>query len=114
MPDSEQIKTIAEQLKILGDPVRLRIVRLLASRELSVGDITQVLDLPQPTVSRKLEELRRSGVLEDNRRGKKIFYSWTTKFGNSELRSVVMSAKAREFTSDLKTLELLNIRKKGK
>lgn len=114
MTESEQIKLLAEQLKIIGDPVRLRIVRLLASRELSVGDITKVLDLPQPTVSRKLAELRRAGVLKDNRRGKKIFYSWTTRFGHTELRGVVMTAKAREFTSDLKTLEQINLLRKGR
>ncbi len=107
MQDSDQIRQLAEQLKILGDPVRMRITRLLASRELSVGEITKVLDLPQPTISRKLAELRRVGVLEDRRRGKKIFYKWTTKFAQSEMRGVVMAGKAREFTSDLKSLEIL-------
>jgi ArsR family transcriptional regulator len=105
MQESEQIKELAEQLKILGDPVRIRIVRLLSDKELSVGDITNILNLPQPTISRKLAELRRLGILDDNRRGKKIFYKWTTKFGHSELKAVVMSAKAREFTADIKALE---------
>ncbi len=113
MQDSDQIRLLAEQLKIMGDPVRMRIVRLLTSRELSVGDITTVLDLPQPTVSRKLAELRRAGILEDRRKGKKIFYKWTTKFGQSELKGVVMAAKAREFTADLKSLEELSIKKKS-
>lgn len=112
MQDSDQIRNLAEQLKIMGDPVRMRIVRLLASKELSVGDITKVLDLPQPTVSRKLAELRRSGILEDRRKGKKIFYKWTTKFSQSELKAVAMAAKAREFTSDLKSLEDLLLKKK--
>lgn len=113
MSDSEQIKLLAEQLKTLGDPIRLRIVRLLASRELSVGNITAVLELPQPTVSRKLAELRRAGVLKDDRRGKRIFYSWTAKFNHSELRGVVMAAKGREFTSDLKTAEtIIQLQKK--
>ncbi|MBC8277506.1 MAG: winged helix-turn-helix transcriptional regulator [FCB group bacterium] len=112
MQDSDQIRHLAEQLKIMGDPVRMRIVRLLASKELSVGDITKVLDLPQPTVSRKLAELRRSGILEDRRKGKKIFYKWTTKFSQSELKGVAMAAKAREFTADLKSLEDLLLKKK--
>jgi DNA-binding transcriptional ArsR family regulator len=113
MQDSEQIKILAEQLKILGDPIRMRIARLLNGRELSVGDITDILDFPQPTISRKLAELRRAGVLEDRRRGKKIFYKWTTKFGQSELKGVIMAAKAREFTSDLKSLEDHSIKKKN-
>ena len=113
MQDSDQIRHLAEQLKILGDPVRMRIVRLLDKKELSVGDITKVLDLPQPTVSRKLAELRRAGILEDRRKGKKIFYKWTTKFDQSKMKAVVMEAKAREFTGDLRSLEDLLMKKKG-
>jgi DNA-binding transcriptional ArsR family regulator len=114
MADSEQIRSVAEQLKIIGDPIRLRIVRLLNARELSVGTITDILDFPQPTVSRKLAELRRVEILEDHRKGKKIFYKWTNAFTNSELKSVVMAAKAREFTADLKAMEALAHKKKSK
>jgi len=113
MQDSEQIKLLAEQLKILGEPIRMRMARLLNGRELSVGDITEVLDYPQPTISRKLAELRRAGILEDRRKGKQIFYKWTTKFSQSELKGVIMAAKAREFTNDLKSLEDHSLKRKN-
>ena len=112
MQNSDEIRFMTEQLKMVGNPGRMRILRILASKELSVGDITKVLDLPQPTASRQIAELRRSGILKDRRKGKNVFYKWSTNFSQSELKSVVMSAKAREFNADLKSLESLLLRRK--
>ena len=50
-----------------ADPMRLRILNVLAAGELCVGDIVDVLDAPQPTVSRHLAYLRRSGLVEATR-----------------------------------------------
>jgi ArsR family transcriptional regulator len=47
-----------------ADPMRLRILNVLAAGELCVGDIVDVLRAPQPTVSRHLAYLRRSGLVE--------------------------------------------------
>ena len=45
------------QLDLLADPVRRRLLLLLEPQELSVGDLAEVLQLPQPTVSRHLKAL---------------------------------------------------------
>jgi ArsR family transcriptional regulator, arsenate/arsenite/antimonite-responsive transcriptional repressor len=50
-----------------ADPTRLRILNVLAAGELCVGDIVDVLRLPQPTVSRHLGYLRRTGLVEVTR-----------------------------------------------
>jgi len=50
-----------------ADPTRLRILNVLAAGELCVGDIVDVLGLPQPTVSRHLAYLRRTGLAEATR-----------------------------------------------
>jgi ArsR family transcriptional regulator len=50
-----------------ADPVRLRILNVLVAGELCVGDVVDVLALPQPTVSRHLAYLRRSGLVEATR-----------------------------------------------
>ncbi len=50
-----------------ADPTRLRILNVLAAGELCVGDVVEVLGLPQPTVSRHLAYLRRSGLVEATR-----------------------------------------------
>lgn len=44
-------------LGLLGDPVRVRLLRLLAAEELGVGELARVLQLPQSTVSRHLKAL---------------------------------------------------------
>jgi DNA-binding transcriptional ArsR family regulator len=49
---------------IIAEPSRRAILSLLAASERSVGDIEQVLGLPQPTVSKHLRKLRDAGFVE--------------------------------------------------
>lgn len=51
----------------LADPTRVRLLNLLAAGELCVCDLVGVLQLPQPTVSRHLAYLRRSGWVQASR-----------------------------------------------
>lgn len=57
----------AELTSGLADPTRVRLLNLLAAGELCVCDLVGVLELPQPTVSRHLAYLRRSGWVEASR-----------------------------------------------
>jgi ArsR family transcriptional regulator len=50
-----------------ADPTRLRILNVLAAGELCVSDIVDLVELPQPAVSRHLAYLRRSGLVEVTR-----------------------------------------------
>ncbi len=64
-----------ELFKIMSDPLRLRILMLIEDEQaLTVGDLTKVLDVSQPKVSRHLALLRDGGVLQDQREGLWIFY----------------------------------------
>lgn len=60
--------------KGLGDPTRLRILNVLAAGELCVCDLVEMLALPQPTVSRHLAYLRRSGLVTATRDWKYAHY----------------------------------------
>lgn len=61
--------------KSLSDETRLTLVLLLKEKgELCVCELTQVLKLPQPKISRHLAMLRSSGLLIDRRDGKWIHY----------------------------------------
>jgi ArsR family transcriptional regulator, arsenate/arsenite/antimonite-responsive transcriptional repressor len=60
--------------KGFADPTRIRILSLLAAGELCVCDIVEILGLPQPTVSRHLAYLRRSGLVEATREWKFAHY----------------------------------------
>lgn len=58
----------------MGDPVRLRILHLLVTEELGVGELVRILDLPQSTVSRHLKALKDEGLVSDRPVGSATFY----------------------------------------
>lgn len=53
--------------KGFSDPLRLRILHLLRSGELCVCDLVEILKVPQPTASRHLAYLKRSGLITSRR-----------------------------------------------
>jgi ArsR family transcriptional regulator, arsenate/arsenite/antimonite-responsive transcriptional repressor len=65
---------ISAKFAAFSDTTRLRILNLLRDGELCVGDLVTILDLPQPTVSRHLGYLRRSGLVTTRKNGLWIFY----------------------------------------
>ncbi|MFD7843337.1 ArsR/SmtB family transcription factor [Nocardia sp. NPDC059764] len=68
---------LARMFKALGDPVRLRILSLIASREggeSCVCDISPAFELSQPTISHHLKVLREAGLLDCERRGTWVHY----------------------------------------
>ena len=60
-------------LRALGDPTRLRIMRLLSAMELAVGELAQVLGQSQPRVSRHIGILCDAGLAERHREGSWVF-----------------------------------------
>ena len=73
----------------LADPVRLAIVRQLASGEARVVDLERRLGLAQSTVSAPLGCLRECGLVEDRAVGRQSFYSLT----RPELMDLLASAE---------------------
>ncbi|MDN5758668.1 MAG: metalloregulator ArsR/SmtB family transcription factor [Tomitella sp.] len=68
---------LARVFKALGDPVRLRLLSLIASRdggEVCVCDLTPAFDLSQPTISHHLKLLREAGLIGSQRRGTWVYY----------------------------------------
>ena len=61
-------------LRAFSEQTRLRILRLIGSQELSVGELVEVLEIPQPRVSRHLGVLRQVGLAADRRDGNRVFY----------------------------------------
>jgi DNA-binding transcriptional ArsR family regulator len=112
-PENEQIFRITSKLKILGDPVRLRIARMLTNRELSVNEIVQVVGLLQPIVSRKLGELRGVGIVSFRKIGKQIFYTQSYDFAHSPLGNIVVTAQSPKFTQDLQKIHQI-LKKRAK
>ena len=67
--------TEAEILKVLGHPIRLKIVAGLCTRECNVKHIWECLGLPQATVSQHLALLKHKGIIEGKRDGVEVHYS---------------------------------------
>ncbi|MBJ6723554.1 ArsR/SmtB family transcription factor [Geomesophilobacter sediminis] len=65
----------AEILKVLGHPIRLKIVSGLCTQECNVKHIWECLGLPQATVSQHLALLKNKGIIEGTRDGVEVHYS---------------------------------------
>lgn len=71
---------LAETLKVLAEPLRLRMLSAIASDprgEVTVQDLAGLTELSQPTVSHHLKKLRETGLLQSERRGTWVFYRLT-------------------------------------
>jgi len=72
---SQQATVIAPMFKALGDPIRLRLMSMIASRpEACVCDLTAAFDVSGPTISHHLRVLREAGLVDCERRGTWVYY----------------------------------------
>jgi ArsR family transcriptional regulator len=75
--DESAANEMAPVLGALADPVRLRIVSMLAAAPDGAAcgcDLETPLNLSQPTVSHHLKILREAGIVEGNRQGRWVYY----------------------------------------
>jgi len=74
---ADQAELLSHRFKALGDPVRLRLLSLIASHqggEACVCELTAAFQLSGPTISHHLRVLREAGLIEGQRRGTWIYY----------------------------------------
>jgi len=74
---AEAAERIAPLVKAIADPVRLRLLSLVASHadgEACVCDLNDAFDLSQPTISHHLKLLHEAGLLEREKRGVWVYY----------------------------------------
>ncbi|MFJ3307639.1 ArsR/SmtB family transcription factor [Streptomyces sp. NPDC086549] len=75
---AERATELATVFKALGDPVRLRLLSMIASRgeggEVCVCELTPAFELSQPTISHHLKLLRQAGLIDCERRGTWVYY----------------------------------------
>ncbi len=67
--------TTDQLFRAFSDPGRRELFRLLGEAPLAVGEIVEILDLPQSTVSRQLKALRETGLLQERREGNRVYCS---------------------------------------
>ena len=74
---AEQAVDLARVFKAMDDPVRLRLLSLIASHgggEACVCDLSDVFEVTGPTISHHLKVLREAGLISGERRGTRVFY----------------------------------------
>jgi ArsR family transcriptional regulator len=64
--------------RALADSTRLRLINLMAAQEICVCYFVEVIDAPQPKISRHLAYLRRAGIVASRREGKWMHYRLVT------------------------------------
>lgn len=83
MKDKPQVRSVkpevlaraAEIIKMLGHPLRLKIVEVLEDEDATVSEIQELLDVPQAIVSQQLAKLRSLNVVMAHRDGVHVVYS---------------------------------------
>jgi ArsR family transcriptional regulator len=78
---AEQAERVVPLVKAIADPVRLRLLSLVASHadgEACVCDLNDAFDLSQPTISHHLKLLHEAGLLDREKRGVWVYYRVNT------------------------------------
>jgi ArsR family transcriptional regulator, arsenate/arsenite/antimonite-responsive transcriptional repressor len=89
-----------ELLLTVAEPTRLRILNCLAAAPLFVSDLQAVLDLPQPTVSRHLQVLRRVELVRDTPIAQFVLYRLRRDLGaQGRLLSAILDAVVHDDTT---------------
>lgn len=74
MPDKNNLKNLSTFFYAFSDYTRLQIIILLFIKPLCVGDISQVLNVNQTTVSHQLKILKALNIVSFERSGKNLYY----------------------------------------
>lgn len=113
--------SILRHLRLLADPIRLRILLLLAAEELSVAELQDILGMGQSRISTHLAQMKQAGLLEDRREGKSIYYRLRPRRGAqaesfTRLRAVLEDAATEipEAEDDAQALALVIRRRQDK
>jgi ArsR family transcriptional regulator, lead/cadmium/zinc/bismuth-responsive transcriptional repressor len=71
----EKAQRLSEFLGFLADPNRLRILSILAAKEMCVGDLAAILEMNESAVSHQLRTLRAIRLVNFRKQGRHVFYS---------------------------------------
>ena len=72
---AEDVQTLADTFRILGDPTRVRILDALTAGELCVNDIAELVGTSESAVSHQLRLMRGMRLVRPRRAGRQVYYS---------------------------------------
>lgn len=73
--DLESLEMAAECLKTIAHPHRLRMIQMLLSGEYTVGELAEACEIPSHMASEHLRLMKRCGLLQAERDGRKTYYN---------------------------------------
>ena len=73
--EDKSLRLVAERFRVMGDPLRLRLLHIIKEGERSVGSLVEATGASQANVSKHLQILRRAGLVERRKEGLMAFYS---------------------------------------
>jgi ArsR family transcriptional regulator len=106
------LELVAERFRVLGDPVRLRLLQVLEAGEKSVAELVETTGASQANVSKHLQLMLRAGVVQRRREGLFVFYS-VRDARVFELCDAVCGSLAEHFTRELAELPTATGRKRS-
>lgn len=80
----------AEFFRTLGHPARIRALELLSEREYAVHELLAEIDIEPSNLSHQLATLRRTGLVEQERRDGEVIY----RIAAPEIRELLLAARA--------------------
>ena len=117
---SPTLDSLHSSLKLLSEPLRLRLCALLGRSELAVHELVSITGLQQSRVSNHLSLLKRAGVVKDRREGSWSFHSWVEPASDGPLSPSLFAAtlepylESDEGASDLAALQVVLDRRREK
>jgi ArsR family transcriptional regulator, arsenate/arsenite/antimonite-responsive transcriptional repressor len=108
MAAGKNAPSLDQLFRVLADRTRLRLLNLMSDGEVCVCYFVQVLDAPQPKISRHLAYLRKAGVVAARREGKWMHYRlvWPADSHVADILKTTITAikQDKEFQRDLQKL----------
>lgn len=80
----------ANLIKCLGDPTCLKILHVLSKEKiLCPSDLSSILNVSMPAISHQMSRLKQMGILENNRMGQMICYSFANTYESKLIKKLV-------------------------
>ncbi len=101
------VEMVAGRFRVLGDPLRLRLLGMISEREMSVGEIVEAARLPQASVSKQLQILLKAALVSRRKEGHFVYYSLADP-SVMRLCDVVCGSLAAQLQKDLAALKAIS------
>lgn len=100
------MESILTQFKVLSDETRLRIIHLLYHQDLCVCEMTEILKIPQPKISKHIAKIRTAKLVTTNQNKQYIYYALNR--NNTMFVSLLDTLFKEENTVLQKDFDILN------